>query len=265
MEESTRKGLVIQVKGLGVPVQVHSTRVTSGFELRWSSDPDVGDNSPAHVLFDHQGLTNFLRFAVDPSFQEADLISFTSVEVAEGVDHITKADCLAYGISAEHWQIVRCHLSITGSTARGPVTDKLAWVGTRQEYFENAHINEAHEHAKSRDMSRVTVFTTQDGGHLLRAAEGFKNHQRQMRPSLRAAELVMDQLQKRVMDTNLEDISSEHALHFLRQLQTAFVAVDFERVAELQDFGLETVQMIRMPEAVVEPAPAKPSSSPRLH
>lgn len=265
MEESTRKGVVVQVKGLGVPVQAHSTRVVSGFELRWSSDPDVGDNSPAHVLFDHKGLTNFLQFAVDPSFQEGDLISFTPVDLPEGINYLSKADCLAYGISAEHWQIVRCHLTITGSTGRGPVTDKLDWVGTRQEYFENAHITDAHEHAKSRDMTRVTVFTTQDGGHLLRAAEGLKNHQRQMRPSLRAAELVMDQLQKRVMDSDLHNITSEHAIHFLRQLQHAFVAVDAERVAELADFGLEKVQMLPMAETAPEPAPAKSPSSPRLH
>lgn len=240
-----RNGIVLQVQGLGVPVQVPSTRVEAGFEVRWSSDPESSPDAPAHVLHGHHEVQRFLALAVDPRFLQGDMIKIIPVEVDDDQSTLSKAACVTLGVSPDNWSNVRVALVVTGNTSRGPVMDTLEWLGSRDEYAAGAPMREALQHAHARGMRSPSFFTQQEGGHILRAAEFMQNFRRQMKPSLRLAELMQEKIVQSIIQSDFSDIHPERATHYLRQAQEAMRNCQEQRLNELEDLGLEDALLLK--------------------
>ena len=98
-----RNGIIIQIKGLGVPVQAASNRNTDGYEVRWSSDPEVSTDSPTHVLIGQKELQLFVELAVDSRFVVADLMNLIHVQVPEGVNAVSRHQAIAAGVNPDNW------------------------------------------------------------------------------------------------------------------------------------------------------------------
>lgn len=240
-----RNGIVLQVQGLGVPVQVPSNRVEAGFEVRWSSDPESSPDAHAHVLQGHQEVQRFLALAVDPRFLQGDLIKIVPVEVDDEQSTLSKSACVALGVSPDNWSNVRVALVVTGNTGRGPVMDTLEWLGSREEYAAGAPMREALQHAQARGMRSPSFFTQQEGGHLLRAAEFMQNFRRQMKPSLRYAEVMQEKIMQSIIQSDFSNINGERAAHYLRQAQEAMRQCQEQRINELEDLGVDDALLLK--------------------
>jgi hypothetical protein len=259
-----RNGIILQVQGLGVPVQMDSDRVEAGFVVGWSSDVDCPTDAPAHVLIGSKEVDRFLRMAVDPRFQQAGLIQVIAVEVGDEQTAISRQDCIhKYQISPDNWNSVRTALVIAGNSPKGPVMDTMEWIGTRQEYAEGAHMREAFQHASTRGMKAVTLYTQQEGGHILNAADFIHGFRRQMKPSLRYAELLRQQIESAVIDMDCNQIHGERAVHVLRQIQNAFRHEQEQQLCELQDLGMDTAKFQRTAQEVVEELDSPNARKPR--
>jgi hypothetical protein len=218
----SKKGMIIQVRGLGVPVQSPSDRNQDGYELRWSSDPEVPESAPAHVLIGQDELHRFVKLAVDPRFLEAKMLSLTPVEVPEGVNAMSRADTVAAGVNPDNWDVVRFAFVIGGNTSHGPVLDTIEWVGTREEYAEGGHMNEAFEHARNRDIKNPTITPHTERSGLMQAAHFINEFIRQMKPSLRVADMLAKHLEEAICNSDFTGINADRAHHFLFEIQNAF-------------------------------------------
>lgn len=259
-----RNGIIIEIKGLGIPVQVHSLRNSQETEVRWSSDPDVPVDAPAHVLIGHKELQRFIELAVDRRFVVADLMKLTPVELESGKNTVSRNAAIAAGVSPDNWDLVRVALVISGNGARGSVADQIEWVGSREEHNEGGHLREAYAHAQRRGIKAPAIFThaDHDCGQILQAAEFFHEFRRQLKPSLHATDVLTRALETNLCSLDLARINPDRAAHYLREIQTAFIQSRNQRLMELEDSG-------RLDDAgglhYVEPeSPAKPHSSSSL-
>lgn len=264
-----RNGIIIQIKGLGVPVQAPSQRNQEGYEIRWSSDPEVPENAPTHVLIGSTELQRFLELAVDRRFVVADLIQLTQVLVPDDRNSLTRIEAVAAGIHPDNWNTVRVALVISGNAARGPVMDEIEWIGTRDEYFEGTHLREAFDHAQRRGIKSPSIFPHTESGHILRAAEFLGEFRRQMKPSLRAAETMTHVLEENLCGLDLTNINPDRAAHYLREIQRAFIAHRDQQFMELEDTGRIEGQMKHKAKAELdelnEISTQRISKGPRLH
>lgn len=268
-----RQGLIVQIKGLGVPVQSPSTRNQEGFEVRWSSDPEVPGDAPAHVLIGQDELQRFLELAVDRRFVVADLLTLTPVTVPEDSNALSRLESIEMGIHPDNWNTVRVALVISGNASRGPVMDEIEWVGTREEYTEGTHMREAFEHAIRRGIRSPSIFPHTESGHILRAAEFLTDFRRQMKPSLRASEMMTNVLEANLVGLDLTHINADRAKHYLQEIQRALVQVRRQRIHELDDTGRLEAEMKRraqddrsaLDQSAAPAAQPSRSSSPKLH
>lgn len=254
-----RHGIIIQVKGLGIPVQAPSNRHESGFELRWSSDPDVPSDAPGHVLIGSKEVTRFLQLGVDRQFTDAKLLTLTTISVADDTQAVSRADLIAAGVHADNWETVRVGLVISGDAAKGPVMDNVEWLGTRDEYAEGKHMAEAYQHALRRGIRSPAIFANAESVQVLRAADRLRTFQQQMKPALRSAQAMSEALEAAVIGIDTDTLTGERAIHYLRQLQDAFVNNRREQLFLTQpDAPIE-------PEPVPEPPKPRGSFAPKLH
>lgn len=269
-----RNGVVLQVQGLGVPVQLASNRVEAGYVIGWSTDAECPSDAPAHVLIGSKEIERFLRMAVDPRFLSGDLIKLVPVEVDDDQYAISRVDCISrYQINPDNWAMVRTALVIAGNTAKGPVMDMHEWIGTRDEYAQGAHMREAFQHGMNRGIKSPSVYTPDEGGHIQNAAEFLTGFRRQMKPSLRYAELLRKQIETAVQDIDLDTMHGERALNILRQIQDAFRLQQQQQLIELEELGVDTAQLQRkahdalnqeeLKEPAAQSAPRK--SGPSMH
>lgn len=261
-----RNGIIIEIKGLGIPVQAHSTRNSQEMEVRWSSDPDIPVDAPAHVLIGHKELQRFVELAVDRRFAVADLMKLTPVELESGKNAISRTAAIAAGVNPDNWDLVRVALVISGNGTRGSVIDQIEWIGSREEHNEGGHLREAFAHAQRRGIKAPAIFThgDRDCGHLLQAAEFINGFRRQLKPSLHAADVLTRALETNLCSLDLTRINPDRAAHYLREIQAAFIQSRNQRLMELDDTGrLDDSAALQF----VEPEPATKATShgPKLH
>lgn len=263
-----RNGTILQIKGMGIPVQAPSGRNMEGYEVRWSSDPEVPHDAPAHVLIGHDEVKRFLELAVDRRFVEANLITLTPVQVPEEVNAMSRSQTLKAGINPDNWNVVRVALIISGNSARGPVMDELEWVGTRDEYSQGNHMREAFLHAQHRGIKSPAIFPHTDSGHLLRAAEFMSEFRAQYRPSLRASERMAQVLEANLVNIDLQNIHPDRAKHYLLEIQRATQNLRDQRLHNLEDLGMADAMLKRRAQDDLDALPdthAKRSTGPTLN
>lgn len=263
-----RNGTILQIKDMGVPVQAPSGRNMDGYEVRWSSDPEVPHDAPAHVLIGHEEVKRFLELAVDRRFIEANLITLTPVQVDDETNSIDRSKTLLAGINPDNWNVVRVALIISGNSARGPVMDQLEWVGTRSEYAQGNHMREAFLHAQHRGIKSPAIFPHTDSGHLQRAAEFMSEFRAQYRPSLRASERMAQVLEANLVNADLTNIHPDRAKHYLLEIQRATQNVREQRVNNMEDMGMADALLKRRAQDDLDALPttsAKRNPGPTLN
>jgi len=211
----------VQVKGLGVPVQSPNNKISEGFELRWSSDPDVPANARVHLFSSKKEIDRFLRLAIDERFLKSDLITIIPVSAPDGTNSLSREEAIRAGIHPDNWDLIRVALVISGNNERGPVMDEIEWVGSREQHNEGVHMQEAFEHANRRKITQPAIFQHNQCGHLLRAAEFMSMFQRKMKPTLNAAIRMDEALEERLLMLDTSKINGDSAIHYLHQLQQA--------------------------------------------
>lgn len=262
-----RKGTILQVKGIGIPVQAPSKRNLDGYEIRWSSDPEVPADAPAHVLIGHDEVKRFLELAVDRRFVDSELLTLTPVDIPSDSNSMNRQESLKAGISADHWNVLRVALVISGNSALGPVMDELEWLGTREEYAQGNHMREALIHAQHRGIKSPAIIPHTDSGHLQRAAKFMMDFRSQYRPSLRASEHMARILEKTLAETDLAGIHPDRAKHYLSEIQRAVINFRDQRRQNLEDIGYEdaAVERYAPTEAHESPAANRRPSGPTLN
>ncbi|KKN80610.1 hypothetical protein LCGC14_0328290 [marine sediment metagenome] len=266
MTYNMKNQVLIQVKGMGVPVQAPTARNADGFEIRWSSDADISPDCPVHVLSDKKQLERFVQLAVDDRFRSADLIQIIPVVVPDGSDSLTREQAINLGADPENWNMIRVAMVISGNSSRGPIMDEIEWAGTREEHAEGAHMQEAYEHAHRRKINHPSIFSHNQGGHLQKAASFMNEFQRQMKPSLRAAEEMTKGHERALLSMDLDNLNPDRALFYLKQMQTSLI--DRISVQQLNVHDSMKPVVNQSSDTPVE-APAeshvKPSPGPRFH
>jgi hypothetical protein len=263
-----RNGTILQIKGLGVPVQAPSGRNMDGYEVRWSSDPEVPNDAPAHVLIGHDEVKRFLELAVDRRFIEANLITLTPVQVEDETNSMDRSKTLLAGINPDNWNVVRVALIISGTSTRGPVMDQLEWVGTRPEYAQGNHMREAFLHAQHRGIKSPAIFPHTDSGHLQRAADFISEFRAQYRPSLRASERMAQVLEANLVNLDVANIHPDRAKHYLLEIQRATQNVREQRMNNMEDMGMADALLKRRAQDDLDALPvasAKRNPGPTLN
>ncbi|ENA27124.1 hypothetical protein HMPREF1487_09337 [Pseudomonas sp. HPB0071] len=266
-----QNGIIIQIKGLGVPVQVPTSRNEEGYEVRWSSDPEVDSDAQTHLLIGHDELKRFIDLAVDRRFVIADLISLTQVSVQPGQNSLSRERAIEAGVNPDNWDTVRVALVISGNSSRGPVMDDIEWIGSRQEYAEGEHLREAFVHATRRGIKAPSIFTHSDHdcGHLLKAAEFINSFRRQLKPSLRAADVMTRAIVTNLCSMDLTNINADRAVFYLREIQRTFIAAEKQKLHELEVTGRVDVSSMRHAQDQIDslnpPQPTPRSSAPKMH
>lgn len=262
-----RKGTIIQIKGLGIPVQSPTDRNLEGYEVRWSSDPEVAVDAPAHVLIGHEALTRFIELAVDRRFLVADLMTVTPVTVPDNSNSLSRSLSEAAGINPDNWNTVRMAMVISGNGPRGAVMDEIEWVGSRDEFNEGAPLAEAYAHAKHRQIKMPSIHKHTESGHIMRAAHFFGEFRRQLKPSLRAAEMMARVLEQNLCSLDLTAINGDKATHYLMEIQRAFIQRREHAQIELAENGMVEwpVMVEAFNEAHDTPTPSRPSRGPSFH
>ncbi|MBA1280405.1 hypothetical protein [Stutzerimonas stutzeri] len=230
-----------------------------GYEVRWSSDPEVPHDARAHVLIGHDEVKRFLDLAVQRRFIDANLLTVTPVQVADDVNSMSRDETLAAGINPDNWNVVRVALIISGNSDRGPVMDELEWVGNRDEYAQGNHMREAFIHGQHRGIKSPAVFPHTDSGHLMRAAEFISEFRTQFRPSLRASERMAEVLESNLAETDLSDIHPDRAKHYLLEIQRATRNLREQRLHNLEDMGLADAKLQRRAQDDLDAMPAAPA------
>ena len=233
-----QKGLILQVRGLGVLIQHPCESISAGFELRWSSDPETSPDSPAHVLLGDEQLKRFLHVGLAQSYITKKMVSIIPVSVGDDKNSLSKAECLKIGLEADNWEMVRTPLSVSGHTSEGPVIATKAWWGSRDEFSSNEHISHAMSYGQNLGMRRPVILSDKERGQLLNAADFFESYRKEMRPSLRAADLIMQGTEEALMAVDVDRISPEQAKHYLRNIQTAFEGLREQRLQQFNLVGL---------------------------
>lgn len=263
-----RNGTILQIKGMGIPVQSASQQNLEGYEVRWSSDPQVHWDAPAHVLIGHDEVKRFLELAVDRRFVDANLLTMIPVQVADDVNSMSRAETIAAGVNPDNWNVVRVALIISGNSSLGPVMDELEWVGSRDEYAQGNHMREAFLHAQHRGIKSPAIFPHTDSGHLLRAAEFMSEFRSQFRPSLRASERMAKVLEANLVGLNLADIHPDRAKHYLLEIQRATQNLQEQRLYNLEEMGMADAMLKRRAQDELDSLPkasAKRPAGPTLN
>lgn len=263
-----RNGTILQIKGMGVPVQAPSGRNMEGYEVRWSSDPEVPHDAPAHVLIGHEEVKRFLELAVDRRFVEANLITLTPVQVDDETNSMDRSKTLLAGINPDNWNLVRVALIISGNSARGPVMAELEWMGNRQEYAQGNHMREAFLHAQHLGIKSPAIFPHTDSGHLQRAADFMSEFRAQYRPSLRASERMAQVLEANLVNIDLTNIHPDRAKHYLLEIQRATQNVREQRMNNMEDLGMADAMLKRRAQDDLDALPtanSKRSTGPTLN
>lgn len=233
-----RDGLILQIKGMGIPVQAPTERNQDGYEIRWSSDPEVPDDAPAHVLIGADEVKRFLELGVDRRFIDAKLINLTPVQVEDGCNSMTRAESLVAGINPDNWNTVRIAMVISGKSNRGPVMDEYEWVGTRDEYNQGTHMRETFLHAQHRGITSPAIFPSTNSGHLMRASQFMATFREQYRPSLRATETMARVLEANLVNLDVQALNPDRAKHYLGEIQRAVQNLRDQRLVNLEELGL---------------------------
>lgn len=286
---STSTAMIFQVDGLGVPVQMASSRNADGYEVRWSSDPDIALTSPVHALIGDKALQRFLSLSIDARFRDANLIrlvpvKLTAQHMAEWQSNpsktavgISPADAVRQGVDPGAWDYVRVALVVSGNTQQGPRMDEIEWYGTREEHNEGMHLREAYEHCKAHRISAPTIFHHNHSDEIYKAADFLTAFQRQLKPSLRAAHEMSEALEEYLLKLDVDKIHPDRALKYLEDLQKATARKVEQRNLEKADLQRNNQRGIRAaePEPVRNPAPYKedveapevvtPPRGPRFH
>lgn len=272
-----RNGTIIQIKGLGIPVQSASDRNTEGYEIRWSSDPEISESARAHVLIGSDELRRFIELAVDKRFLSVDYMQITPVQIQDDQRSLSREQSIQAGVNPNNWDTVRVGIVVAGNGPRGPVMDTIEWIGSREEYNEGSHLHEGYEHAKTRDLSprSVQIYTHPDSGQIAQAADFFQQFRRQLRPSLRASETLAAVLEAKVCEMDVSNIHPDKAAFYLQEIQKAFIQRRNYREHELSEVGMTsgagTSEGAQRPQADVEeepgtaPEPSPRSTGPRFH
>ncbi|EKY4114266.1 TPA: hypothetical protein ACGW3M_001157 [Pseudomonas aeruginosa] len=271
-------GIIVQVKGLGVPVQAPTDKVDAGYMLRWSSDPDLPPDLPTHVLSSEREAMRFLQLAVDGHRISPESVRVLPIQVERGQTAVTAEEAIGVGADPENWNMVRVALSIAGNSSIGPVVDNYDWTGTRQEFQEGQHLRDAMKRGQSLGMRNPSFFTHNEGaGHIINAANHIQNVRRQFNPSLRTAELIATSVQDAVLELDVPSLSHERALFYLTQIKSAFASLQVERLHEAQTLGRAEAEDARVAQDQIDhlseheqnyeatPEPPRKPSGPRLH
>lgn len=259
-------GLIVQVKGLGVPVQMLSERNHSGYEVRWSSDPEVPASADVHVLIGHDELQRFMGLAVDSRFMAADLITLTPVVVEDGCTSVSRQKAVQAGVNPESLNMLRVALVVSGNASLGSVMDEIEWIGSREEYAQGDHLREGRMHAMHRGIKAPSIFPHTESGPVLRAAEFISDFRRQMKPSLHATETLTRILETNLCELDLHSINPDRAVHYLREIQRAFIQHREQQSLEGMDSG-KLAPEVKAPAVADEceaPLAATRSRGPRL-
>lgn len=238
-----QQGVLLQIKGMGVPVQAPSTQHATGYTIRWSSDPEVPHDAPVHVLFGQQQVKRFLQLAVDPRFITADLVNILSVSVPDDCNSLSRSEAIEAGVSPDNWSNVRVALVIVGKSRLGVISDQMEWLGSRDDYASGCHMQEAFQHAQRRGITSPSIIPHTDPGHLLRAANFMEEFRRQYRPSLRASEIMFRQLQATLVDLDIAKLHPDRCKHYLREIQTSVQDMRNQQLINLDEYGMAEAEL----------------------
>ncbi|WP_219096148.1 hypothetical protein [Pseudomonas sp. UMAB-40] len=236
-----RQPVILQVNGLGVPVIVSGPSDVP--DLRWSSDPDISPDAPAYLFRESTDIRNFLTHGIDKRFISESSLETIRVEAPESAMCISREEAISFGADASSWDMVRAGMIISGNAATGPVSDALEWVGERAEYQLGAHMMEAFQYARKREITNPIIIPHNESGHTLNAAEFMTNFHRTIKPQLLNAHQVLNRLSGELMALDLDAINPDRAHHILRQVQSAIADQQSQDNLLRQSLGMEVKEL----------------------
>ena len=254
--------LILEVDSLGTPVHHPNPNAQTGYEWRWSSDPEVSIDAPVHVFNSQKELQRFIQLAVQRQFLDAEKMKIIPITQSGKTNSITRQDAIAVGANPDNWNTIRLVIAVSGKSSRGPMIDALQWCGPRDDYNDGLHMQEGYLHAKAREWTDPHIYTPKEASRVRVAASVIAQHEQQMRPELRAAQEMARALETAVMNLDLSTVNPERAMAYLSQLKDAFIAR-----AEVEQDPLVAAALAQAPEQAAEQEPSSPatSSSPRFH
>lgn len=274
-----KNGMIIEIKNLGVPVQHPTKDNSAGHVIRWSSDPEVAEDAPAHIVIGSVEFNRFVKLAVPEEFINNAAMTIHPVEVESGQTTMSRHDAVHAGASNESWDNVRTMLVIIGKVRAQPQAFTREWYGSRDDYFAKEHIIAGAEFAKTKGIDQPVIFTDDDISKLLNSATSAQKHLLTMNPALRTTKLMNEVLQRGLAGIDTENIHPDRAMHILAEIKDAANA--HQDLTNLHNTTLNlNADTILSAAKFVEPAPApaptvdepaqaepvsRPYSGPRLH
>lgn len=219
-----KNGMIIEIKNLGVPVEHTSRDNPSGSVIRWSSDPEVSSQAPAHVIIGNAEFQRFMKLAVPEDFINKAAMTIHPVLVTEGSTAISRQEAMDAGASSESWDNVRALMIIIGKNKAAHHAITKEWYGSRDNYFGKAHIIAAAQFAKDNNIDNPIIFTDDDVSKVLNSSTEAHKHLLTMNPALRTAKLMNEVLERSIANLDLDTLHPDRAMHILGEIKQAALA-----------------------------------------
>ena len=219
-----KRGMIIEIKNLGVPVQHPTKDNPAGSVIRWSSDPEVSPYAPAHVIIGNAEFQRFIKLTVPEEFINNAAMVIHPILVEEGRTSASRDEAIDAGASLESWLNVRTLTVIIGKNKTQPEAFTKEWYGLRDDYFANQHILDAAKFAKFNDIESPVIFTDSDVEKVLNASNSAHHHLLTMNPSLRTAKLMDEVLERSLATLDLDKVHPDRAMHILNEIKQAAIA-----------------------------------------
>lgn len=219
-----KNGMLVEVKNLGVPVQHPSQDSNTGYVLRWSSDPQVSPQAPAHIIIGSAEFQRFVKLALPEEFLNKAAMVIHPVVISDGQTAISRNEAIKAGASSESWDNVRSILLIVGKSGGNAEAISKEWYGSRDDFFAKQHIIDASDFAKAQGITAPVFFTSEDVHKMLNASNTAYHHLLTMNPALRTAKLMTEVLERSLSALDLNKMHPDRAMHVLNEIQQAAIA-----------------------------------------
>jgi hypothetical protein len=232
--------MIIEVKNLGVPVMHPSKDTPSGAVVRWSSDPEVAPDAPAHVVVGNAEFQRFMKLTVPEEFINKAAMVIHPILIEKGRNSVSKQEAIDAGASPDSWDNVRTLTVIIGKNKTQPEAITKEWYGLREDYFAKQHILDAARYAKDNNIDAPVIFTDSEIHQVLNAATGAHKHLLMMNPALRTAKLMDELLERSLSNLDVDAVHPDRAVHILGEIKNAAIAHQDMKNQHNAAFGLST-------------------------
>lgn len=213
-------GIIIEIDGLGVLVRHPNPQLRDGIEVRWSADPEVSANAPAHVLKNLEEVVAFFRTCAVPKHLLCrEKMHVISVPFPKGEPSLSRKDCLAAGAKPSSWDMVRTPLCLIGKSLNGPQVLWHLWQGSRSDHQNLQHLSDGLQIAQSKGIAPALVLADQDLKKMELATRSLSSFRDEMHPAQRVARIALSHLHQKILTSNLSQMPEQGALSLLHEAQ----------------------------------------------